>query len=105
VDEGEVVSCPECGSDFEVITANPIELNRWTKKTTKTKTRRRSKRARTTETSPERKPQSRLLSKYAPAVGRGRLGSGHRFVCQRACGAPTGEGKALRTDLRHRVGS
>ncbi len=26
VDEGEVVSCPECGSDFEVITANPIEL-------------------------------------------------------------------------------
>ena len=26
VDEGEVVSCPECGSDFEGITANPIEL-------------------------------------------------------------------------------
>jgi alpha-aminoadipate/glutamate carrier protein LysW len=26
VDEGEIVSCPECGSDFEVITANPIEL-------------------------------------------------------------------------------
>ncbi len=26
VDEGEVVSCPECGSDFEVITVNPIEL-------------------------------------------------------------------------------
>ncbi len=26
MDEGEVVSCPECGSDFEVITANPIEL-------------------------------------------------------------------------------
>jgi len=24
--EGEVVSCPECGSDFEVITANPIAL-------------------------------------------------------------------------------
>lgn len=26
VDEGEVVSCPECGTDFEVITINPIEL-------------------------------------------------------------------------------
>jgi len=26
VDEGEVVSCPECGNDFEVITVNPIEL-------------------------------------------------------------------------------
>ena len=26
VDEGEIVSCPECGSDFEVITVNPIEL-------------------------------------------------------------------------------
>ena len=25
VDEGEVVSCPECGSDFEVITVNPID--------------------------------------------------------------------------------
>jgi alpha-aminoadipate/glutamate carrier protein LysW len=26
VDEGEIVSCPECGSDFEVITLNPVEL-------------------------------------------------------------------------------
>lgn len=26
VDEGEVVSCPECGTDFEVVTANPLEL-------------------------------------------------------------------------------
>ena len=26
VDEGEIVSCSECGSDFEVITLNPIEL-------------------------------------------------------------------------------
>jgi alpha-aminoadipate carrier protein LysW len=26
IDEGEVVSCPECGTDFEVITVNPIEL-------------------------------------------------------------------------------
>ena len=26
VDEGAVVSCPEGGSDFEVITVNPIEL-------------------------------------------------------------------------------
>jgi alpha-aminoadipate/glutamate carrier protein LysW len=26
VDEGEIVSCSECGSDFEVVTLNPIEL-------------------------------------------------------------------------------
>lgn len=26
VDEGEIVSCPECGTDFEVITVNPLEL-------------------------------------------------------------------------------
>jgi alpha-aminoadipate carrier protein LysW len=26
VDEGEVVACPECGSEFEVTTTNPIEL-------------------------------------------------------------------------------
>ena len=26
VDEGEVVSCPECGTVFEVITINAIEL-------------------------------------------------------------------------------
>ena len=26
VEEGEIVSCSECGSDFEVITLNPIEL-------------------------------------------------------------------------------
>ena len=26
VDEGEIVSCPECGSAFEIITTNPIEL-------------------------------------------------------------------------------
>jgi alpha-aminoadipate carrier protein LysW len=26
VDEGEVVSCPECGNDFEVVTINPLEL-------------------------------------------------------------------------------
>ena len=26
VDEGEIVSCPECGADFEIITINPIEL-------------------------------------------------------------------------------
>lgn len=26
VDEGEVVSCPECGSDFEIVTVSPIEL-------------------------------------------------------------------------------
>ena len=28
VDEGAVVSCPEGGSDFEVITVNPIELKK-----------------------------------------------------------------------------
>jgi alpha-aminoadipate/glutamate carrier protein LysW len=26
VDEGEVVSCPECGTDFEVVTVSPLEL-------------------------------------------------------------------------------
>jgi alpha-aminoadipate carrier protein LysW len=26
VDEGEIVTCPECGSDYEVVTINPIEL-------------------------------------------------------------------------------
>jgi alpha-aminoadipate carrier protein LysW len=25
VDEGAVVSCPECGADFEVITVNPVK--------------------------------------------------------------------------------
>ena len=26
VDEGELISCPECGTDFEVVTASPLEL-------------------------------------------------------------------------------
>ncbi len=26
VDEGEILSCPECGMDFEVATVNPVEL-------------------------------------------------------------------------------
>lgn len=26
VDEGEVVTCVECGTDFEVVTASPLEL-------------------------------------------------------------------------------
>ncbi len=26
VDEGEVVSCPECGIEFEVVTTDPLEL-------------------------------------------------------------------------------
>jgi len=26
VDEGEIVSCAECGTDFEIITVSPIEL-------------------------------------------------------------------------------
>jgi len=28
VEEGDVVSCSECGSDFEVITATPLELKK-----------------------------------------------------------------------------
>ncbi len=28
VDEGEIVSCPECGTDYEVITTHPLELKR-----------------------------------------------------------------------------
>ncbi len=28
VDEGEIVSCPECGADFEVVTTDPLELTR-----------------------------------------------------------------------------
>lgn len=28
LDEGDVVSCDECGSEFEVITVSPLELNR-----------------------------------------------------------------------------
>ncbi len=28
VEEGEIVSCVECGTDFEVVTTNPLELNR-----------------------------------------------------------------------------
>jgi alpha-aminoadipate carrier protein LysW len=28
VDEGDVVSCAECGSDFEVVGADPLELAR-----------------------------------------------------------------------------
>jgi alpha-aminoadipate/glutamate carrier protein LysW len=27
LEEGEIVSCTECGSDFEVVTAHPLELN------------------------------------------------------------------------------
>lgn len=26
LDEGEVVSCTECGTDFEVVTVDPLEL-------------------------------------------------------------------------------
>ncbi len=28
LDEGEVVSCTECGTDFEVVTVEPLELVR-----------------------------------------------------------------------------
>jgi alpha-aminoadipate carrier protein LysW len=28
VDEGEVVSCPECGTDFEVVAIEPLQLSR-----------------------------------------------------------------------------
>ncbi len=27
VEEGEIVSCPECGVDLEVVSTNPLELN------------------------------------------------------------------------------
>lgn len=27
LDEGDVVSCAECGTDFEVITSDPLELH------------------------------------------------------------------------------
>jgi alpha-aminoadipate/glutamate carrier protein LysW len=27
LEEGEIVSCSECGTDFEVVTKNPLELN------------------------------------------------------------------------------
>lgn len=27
VDEGEIISCPECGADLEVVNINPIELD------------------------------------------------------------------------------
>lgn len=26
IDEGEIISCAECGKDFEVITVTPLEL-------------------------------------------------------------------------------
>jgi alpha-aminoadipate/glutamate carrier protein LysW len=28
VEEGEIVSCTECGSDFEVVTTEPLELSK-----------------------------------------------------------------------------
>jgi alpha-aminoadipate carrier protein LysW len=28
MDEGEIVSCPECGTDYEVVTTDPFELVR-----------------------------------------------------------------------------
>ena len=28
VDEGEIISCAECGSEFEVVTTNPVELKK-----------------------------------------------------------------------------
>ena len=27
VDEGEIISCPECGADLEVVNTNPVELD------------------------------------------------------------------------------
>ncbi|HLJ89160.1 MAG TPA: hypothetical protein VKZ53_20245 [Candidatus Angelobacter sp.] len=27
LEEGEIVSCPECGTDFEIVTTHPLELN------------------------------------------------------------------------------
>ncbi len=31
VDEGEIISCPECGTEFEVVTTEPLELSRVSK--------------------------------------------------------------------------
>lgn len=28
LDEGEIISCTECGTDFEVVTVEPLELAR-----------------------------------------------------------------------------
>ena len=28
VDEGEIVSCPECGADFEVVSTHPLDLSK-----------------------------------------------------------------------------
>lgn len=28
LEEGEIVSCPECGSEFEVVTTEPLELSK-----------------------------------------------------------------------------
>ena len=28
VDEGEIISCPECATDFEVVNTNPLELQK-----------------------------------------------------------------------------
>ena len=28
VDEGAVITCPDCGTDYEIVTAHPLELNR-----------------------------------------------------------------------------
>jgi alpha-aminoadipate carrier protein LysW len=28
IDEGEIVSCKECGTDFEIVTTNPLELSK-----------------------------------------------------------------------------
>lgn len=28
VDEGDVITCAECGSDFEVVTVDPLELTK-----------------------------------------------------------------------------
>lgn len=28
VEEGEIVSCTECGTDFEVVTTEPLELSK-----------------------------------------------------------------------------
>jgi alpha-aminoadipate carrier protein LysW len=27
IDEGDIISCKECGTDFEVVTKHPLELN------------------------------------------------------------------------------
>jgi len=47
LEEGEIITCPECGSDFEIITASPLSLIPWMSTTTTTTTNGRRGKTRT----------------------------------------------------------